>query len=175
MLSQRVAGLQVLEMHVDGFRFDLGSIFTRAHSQWHAVDPLSTTAEPEDPPEPSIAESAAAGPSASSPAASPKPPKPPAPPAAPGARVAGSGSEVRVLDNRGRVVESCPLMAHSFICCCMPAWPLILADRLPVNECAESALHQWQLYPPQMLHSPHARRMLADHQPCICYIKMSCP
>ena len=25
----------VLEMHVDGFRFDLASILTRAHSQWH--------------------------------------------------------------------------------------------------------------------------------------------
>eukprot|EP00891_Asterochloris_glomerata_P003947 jgi/Astpho2/3947/e_gw1.00063.17.1_t len=25
----------VQEMHVDGFRFDLGSIMTRAHSQWH--------------------------------------------------------------------------------------------------------------------------------------------
>ena len=27
----------VLEMHVDGFRFDLGSIMTRAHSLWHAT------------------------------------------------------------------------------------------------------------------------------------------
>lgn len=25
----------VVEMHVDGFRFDLASILTRAHSQWH--------------------------------------------------------------------------------------------------------------------------------------------
>lgn len=25
----------VVEMHVDGFRFDLGSIMTRAHSLWH--------------------------------------------------------------------------------------------------------------------------------------------
>lgn len=25
----------VLEMHVDGFRFDLASILTRAHSVWH--------------------------------------------------------------------------------------------------------------------------------------------
>jgi isoamylase len=25
----------VQEMHVDGFRFDLGSIMTRAHSVWH--------------------------------------------------------------------------------------------------------------------------------------------
>lgn len=25
----------VTEMHVDGFRFDLASILTRAHSQWH--------------------------------------------------------------------------------------------------------------------------------------------
>lgn len=25
----------VTEMHIDGFRFDLASILTRAHSQWH--------------------------------------------------------------------------------------------------------------------------------------------
>jgi isoamylase len=29
----------VEEMHVDGFRFDLGSIMTRAHSAWHAAGP----------------------------------------------------------------------------------------------------------------------------------------
>lgn len=29
----------VLEMHVDGFRFDLASIMTRAHSRWHQVKP----------------------------------------------------------------------------------------------------------------------------------------
>ena len=28
-------GTCLQEMHVDGFRFDLGSIMTRAHSQWH--------------------------------------------------------------------------------------------------------------------------------------------
>ncbi len=26
-------------MHVDGFRFDLGSILTRAHSTWHPTEP----------------------------------------------------------------------------------------------------------------------------------------
>lgn len=30
----------VEEMHVDGFRFDLGSILTRAHSAWHKTEPL---------------------------------------------------------------------------------------------------------------------------------------
>ena len=29
----------VTEMHVDGFRFDLGSIMTRAHSAWHGAEP----------------------------------------------------------------------------------------------------------------------------------------
>lgn len=28
-------GTCLQEMHIDGFRFDLGSIMTRAHSQWH--------------------------------------------------------------------------------------------------------------------------------------------
>ena len=28
----------VTEMHVDGFRFDLGSIMTRAHSVWHGSE-----------------------------------------------------------------------------------------------------------------------------------------
>jgi len=28
-------------MHVDGFRFDLGSILTRAHSTWHPTEPLA--------------------------------------------------------------------------------------------------------------------------------------
>lgn len=32
----------VLEMHVDGFRFDLASIMTRAHSQWHKAEPHSS-------------------------------------------------------------------------------------------------------------------------------------
>ena len=30
----------VTEMHIDGFRFDLGSIMTRAHSLWQAEAPL---------------------------------------------------------------------------------------------------------------------------------------
>lgn len=30
----------VEEMHVDGFRFDLASIMTRAHSDWHPSDPV---------------------------------------------------------------------------------------------------------------------------------------
>jgi isoamylase len=35
----------VEEMHVDGFRFDLGSILTRAHSNWH---PATTTLDTDD-------------------------------------------------------------------------------------------------------------------------------
>ena len=34
----------VEECHVDGFRFDLGSIMTRAHSQWLPSDPLASPA-----------------------------------------------------------------------------------------------------------------------------------
>lgn len=34
----------VEEMHVDGFRFDLGSIMTRAPSMWHPSDPISPAA-----------------------------------------------------------------------------------------------------------------------------------
>jgi isoamylase len=39
----------VEEMHVDGFRFDLGSIMTRAHSKWHAqgAPPAETAGEAE--------------------------------------------------------------------------------------------------------------------------------
>lgn len=77
--------LQVLEMHVDGFRFDLGSIFTRAHSQWHYVDAASAAAHGDEPDEPKAVESEAEQP-AKAPAGlgSPQPPPPPPPPAAPG-------------------------------------------------------------------------------------------
>jgi isoamylase len=37
----------VVEMHVDGFRFDLGSILTRGHSLWHPPSPLSSTLAPQ--------------------------------------------------------------------------------------------------------------------------------
>lgn len=38
------------EYHVDGFRFDLASIMTRAHSAWHPQEqPLAATAAPEGP------------------------------------------------------------------------------------------------------------------------------
>ena len=33
----------VTEMHVDGFRFDLASILTRAHSQWHKPSKVAST------------------------------------------------------------------------------------------------------------------------------------
>lgn len=38
----------VEECHVDGFRFDLGSIMTRAHSQWMPSDPLGSMASFDD-------------------------------------------------------------------------------------------------------------------------------
>ena len=75
----------MLEMHVDGFRFDLGSIFTRAHSQWHDVDAASAAAHGHEPDEPeaveSVAKELAKAPTGLGP---PQPPPPPPPPAAPG-------------------------------------------------------------------------------------------
>lgn len=38
----------VEEMHVDGFRFDLGSIMTRAHSIWHPTDPICEEEEEDE-------------------------------------------------------------------------------------------------------------------------------
>ena len=32
------ADMRTEQMHVDGFRFDLGSILTRAHSTWHPTE-----------------------------------------------------------------------------------------------------------------------------------------
>jgi hypothetical protein len=70
---------QVLEMHVDGFRFDLGSILTRAHSRWHAVDPADAGGGPDD----AEALEAAAGAAAANGAVAVT--EQPAPPRAPGA------------------------------------------------------------------------------------------
>ena len=82
------AWLQVLEMHVDGFRFDLGSIFTRAHSQWHDVDAAAAAAGGDEPDEPEAVASAAEAELAKAPTGlrPPQLPPPPPPPAAPGER-----------------------------------------------------------------------------------------
>ncbi len=65
-------------MHVDGFRFDLGSILTRAHSRWHAVDPADAGGSP------GRAEAAAGAAAANGAAAAAKQPAAPRPPGAPG-------------------------------------------------------------------------------------------
>ena len=76
-------------MHVDGFRFDLGSIFTRAHSQWHDVgtaDTAGAVADVDQPDEPKAAVESEADDlmEASAGLGSSPPPAPPPPPAAPG-------------------------------------------------------------------------------------------
>ncbi len=72
---------QVLEMHVDGFRFDLGSILTRAHSRWHAVDPADAGGSPG---RAEATEAAAGAAAANGAAAAAKQPAAPRPPGAPG-------------------------------------------------------------------------------------------
>ena len=100
------AWLQVLEMHVDGFRFDLGSIFTRAHSQWHDVDAASAAAGGDELDEPEAVASAAEEELAKAPTGlgPPQPRPPPPPPAAPGElRPACSSAQPACMYKAGRM------------------------------------------------------------------------
>ncbi|KAI3435670.1 hypothetical protein D9Q98_001728 [Chlorella vulgaris] len=67
----------VQEMHVDGFRFDLGSIMTRAPSMWHPCDPVPPAAYASDSEDAATAAAAAlAAAAAAEAAASPGTPQP---------------------------------------------------------------------------------------------------
>ncbi|KAK9843453.1 hypothetical protein WJX81_003335 [Elliptochloris bilobata] len=98
----------VLEMHVDGFRFDLGSIFTRAHSQWHDVGAASEDAARDKPGEPLAAANGASMEPAMKPLAdlgSSQPSTPPPPPAAPGIMPNAAGSPTGTPLNDPPLVE----------------------------------------------------------------------